>query len=306
MLPIFWKIADECLDRFDYEGAVQVYRNALREHANNTEILDALGDTLIQMGDVHQARQALSVSIKLAPDTGASKYMNMGQILEGQDSLKHYHKGIQLLRKETERTMDEEERKTITERIVSGLGAMAEIYLTDECYADNAEIECERLLKEALQIDPENTEALQLMASFKISQQNPEEALKYLTRSKDCWIDNEIENMPSYEFRIQNAKLHLELEQWEMASEILELLLDEFDENSELWYLTGFAYSFFEPESALECLTKAKELLTKENCTEATIWQQVDTALDRVKKVLGEGTEQQKSCDVENNNLMDL
>jgi len=63
---------------------------------------------------------------------------------------------------------------------------------------------------------------------------------------------------------------------------------------------------FFEPESALECLTKAKKLLSKENCTEASIWQQVDTALDRVKQVLGDSTEQQNNNDLEkNNNKMD-
>jgi len=284
----FWKEAEDRLSQFDYEGAVEIYRNALKQHANDPEILDALGETLLQMGDYEQARNTLYISIKLAPEVGPSKYMNMGQILEGKESLAHYQKGLEMLTREKDNAQDEEERQCIVERIVSGLSAMVEIYMTDECFDENAESECQRLLTEALRLDPTNTEALQLMASFKISQQNTEEALKYLLMSKDTWINNDVEEMPSYEFRTQCAKLCLELEQWETASDILDLLLEEYDGNAEIWYLSGFAYSFYDAEAALDCLTKSRQLLVNQNCQNPQILEQVDTCLRKVNQLLAE------------------
>jgi len=293
----FWKQAEDCLEQFDYEGAVQVYRNALRQHANDPVILDALGDTLLQMGEVNQARQTLSISIKLAPEVGAAKYMNMGQILYGKESLRHYEKGLELLMRDKDNSKDEEERQSIVEQIVSGLGAMVEIYMTDECFDDNAEPECDRLLSEALRLDPSNPEPLQLMASFKISQQNPEEALKYLILSKDTWINRDVENMPSYEFRIQTAKLFIELQQMEPASEVLDLLLEEYDDNAEIWYLAGYAYSFYDPEAALDCLTRARKKLVKQNCADPQIFEQVDTCLHKVNQMLAPETQNPQEID---------
>ena len=52
---------------------------------------------------------------------------------------------------------------------------------------DNAESECQNILNEALKVDPNNAETLQVMASFKISQQKPDEALQWLTRSYETW-----------------------------------------------------------------------------------------------------------------------
>lgn len=42
-------------------------------------------------------------------------------------------------------------------------------------------------MNEALKVDPNNAETLQLMASFKISQQKPDEALQWLIRSYETW-----------------------------------------------------------------------------------------------------------------------
>jgi len=295
MLEPFWKEAEDCLEEFNYEGAAEIYRTALKHHANDPAILDALGDTLFQMGDFEQARKTLSISIKLAPEIGASKYMNMGQILEGKEALAHYQKGLQLLMEEKQSAQDEEEIQALVERIVSGLGAMVEIYMTDECFDEQAEPECQRLLSEALLLDPNNTEALQLMASFKISQQNPEEALKYLLLSRDTWINKEGEDMPSYEFRTQCAKYFIELQQWETAGDILDSLLEEFDQNAEVWYLAGFAYSFCDAETALDCLTKARQLLVKENCENPQIFEQVDSCLQKVNQLLAEKNEDPSS-----------
>jgi Tetratricopeptide repeat len=52
-----------------------------------------------------------------------------------------------------------------------------------------AESNCEELLKAALQVDPENTEALQTLASVRMSQQRPDEAKEILQKAWSSWKD---------------------------------------------------------------------------------------------------------------------
>ena len=52
-----------------------------------------------------------------------------------------------------------------------------------------AESNCEELLKSALQVDPENTEALQTLASVRMSQQRPDEAKEILEKAWHSWKD---------------------------------------------------------------------------------------------------------------------
>eukprot|EP00538_Stauroneis_constricta_P002317 CAMPEP_0119552522 /NCGR_PEP_ID=MMETSP1352-20130426/5481_1 /TAXON_ID=265584 /ORGANISM="Stauroneis constricta, Strain CCMP1120" /LENGTH=485 /DNA_ID=CAMNT_0007598765 /DNA_START=14 /DNA_END=1471 /DNA_ORIENTATION=+ len=122
----------------------------------------------------------------------------------------------------------------------------AELYLTDLCFADQAEQHCESLLQRALEIKDDTTnqpflDALQTMASLRLSQQGKQhEAVGYmlqafqgmqkgcdalaslvgLTTSKQKSDDDEealelkeveaASNLPEFEFRCQSAKLLLE------------------------------------------------------------------------------------------------
>ena len=52
-----------------------------------------------------------------------------------------------------------------------------------------AENTCERLMNLALEIDENNFEALQTLASFRLSQQKPDEAREFLERAWSGWKD---------------------------------------------------------------------------------------------------------------------
>jgi cytochrome c-type biogenesis protein CcmH/NrfG len=52
-----------------------------------------------------------------------------------------------------------------------------------------AEQTCEDLLTKAQQVDPGNTEALQALASVRMSQQRPDDAKQCLERSWATWKD---------------------------------------------------------------------------------------------------------------------
>jgi cytochrome c-type biogenesis protein CcmH/NrfG len=52
-----------------------------------------------------------------------------------------------------------------------------------------AEQNCDSLLNLAMQVDPENVEALQSLASVRMSQQRPDEARTYVLQAWALWKD---------------------------------------------------------------------------------------------------------------------
>eukprot|EP00029_Vermamoeba_vermiformis_P009977 TRINITY_DN5148_c0_g1_i2.p1 TRINITY_DN5148_c0_g1~~TRINITY_DN5148_c0_g1_i2.p1 ORF type:complete len:377 (-),score=87.89 TRINITY_DN5148_c0_g1_i2:16-1050(-) len=303
----------EQLSRFDYQEAEKYARLALQKDNKNTEAMDLLGEILMGKGDFDRAKEIFMKSIQLNPNSGHSKYSNMGQLEQGIIAVKYYRQAVAVLLDEKaaiEQGRAQGNIKEIDSSIASALCSIAEIYMTDSCEDDNAESECQNILNEALKVDPNNAETLQLMASFKISQQKPDEALQWLTRSYETWKgliekaneadigepneDREAElasimdGIPIYEFRIATAKLFLELNKPETAAEILKILSLEQDDVAEVWYLLGFAYSN-NPDLAanvLHCCLTARDILVKTECDVPQIYEQVDTLIAKAKTEL--------------------
>jgi hypothetical protein len=68
----------------------------------------------------------------------------------------------------------------------------------------------------------------------------------------------ETEKKPMLSFRVTTAKLFIELASYENSVKVLEGLLDEMDEEVEIWYLLGLSHFFLKQASlAHECLGKA-------------------------------------------------
>lgn len=142
----------------------------------------------------------------------------------------------------------------------------------------DAEQSCGTALDEALIVDANNWEVLQVLGSYRISQQNNADALIQLTRSFELWAElepNDIDR-PSYDHRLACAKMLVELDAFETAAEVLETLLEDNDEDPEIWYLTAYCYSHTDVHSAPDYLDQASILLAKQKITEPTILKQVD------------------------------
>ena len=68
----------------------------------------------------------------MQPSVGHNKYLQLAQLLEGKESLAMYESALSLI-------------PTADSVLISFIFcSMAEIYLTDLCFEDNAEVECER------------------------------------------------------------------------------------------------------------------------------------------------------------------
>lgn len=103
----------------------------------------------------------------------------------------------------------------------------------------DAEERCEKYVTEALLVVPTSAEALQTLASVRISQQRGEDAIAALKRSFAVWKDSE-DSVPTFASRINLSKLLIETGEYETALEVLERLQLEDDQLPDLWYLGGW------------------------------------------------------------------
>lgn len=72
------------------------------------------------------------------------------------------------------------------------------------------------------------------------------------------------ESMPSLEFRTATGKMLIEVERYEQACDVLEGVMQEDDENAELWFLVGTCYRAMDDlPNALEFFEKCQTMLTK-------------------------------------------
>lgn len=134
-----------------------------------------------------------------------------------------------------------------------------------------------------MQVDPENTEALQSLASVRMSQQRPEEAKGILEKAWSTWQDLEAggfqrsspsrslsdltfvddPRLPPIASRLNLTKLLLELSLFTPALMVLQGIMASDDEEVEAWYLEGWCF-FLMSEQAREHGGKLDELTWEE------------------------------------------
>ena len=223
--------------------------------------LNLLGLLHVENGDVEEARNFFEQAIKLDEDGtadekvggGPEKFLFLAELSEegGQDTVEWFERGAAALRKQIQnlagisnRTEEQEAAYQEKQLKLGGvLCAVAEVYMTDLSWEDDAEARCETLITEAMMIAPNSPETLQTVANVRISQERTDEARTALKHSMDLWKDLEPEDpaIPAFPTRIALVRLLLETELMEDALMVLERLVMDDDESVEAWYLGGWA-----------------------------------------------------------------
>ncbi|XP_076869259.1 uncharacterized protein LOC143519561 isoform X2 [Brachyhypopomus gauderio] len=264
--------AEECMDNFDFSMARLFCQRALDIEPNNLTILDMLGNICAELGDIEKAKEVFLKAVDLSPDAGHSKYMYLGQIHTGTEAVQFFSRGVEVMLSAMDTQTQEacgtgagaspSEPAVTAKDVSAAFCSIAEIFFTDLCMMDGAAEKCREAVERALHYHQNNPDALQLMASYLFSLDNTEEGRDYLRRSVSSWLpslqkeegatasaeelDQEDEeaqnNIPPYESRITTAKLLIEAEEFEMATEVLEGLLEEDDEVVQVWYLLGWLF----------------------------------------------------------------
>ncbi|KAJ5333245.1 uncharacterized protein N7506_007028 [Penicillium brevicompactum] len=212
----------------------------------------------VELGDIDTARTYFLQAVQLDQDGsipeseggGAEKFLWLAQLSEagGKDSVLWFEMGVTSLRQalqglegktSPEAIADIAQKKT---KLSNALCAVAETYMTDLSWEEDAEARCEALITEAITVTPEAPEVLQTLASIRISQLRTEDAQAALVRSMGIWKDltpGDV-NVPDFAIRISLARLLMEVTLEFEALEVLERLILEDDQSVEAWYLGGW------------------------------------------------------------------
>ncbi|XP_053322927.1 uncharacterized protein LOC128497074 [Spea bombifrons] len=306
---------EECLDNFNYEMAQLFCQRALDMDPTNLEILDMMGNICMELGNAEKAKQVFLKAVELSPDKGHAKYMYLGQIHCKEEALQYFSKGLEVMISAYQSQPQpfgaasrSGEMEVTTKDISAAFCSVAEIYFTDLCMEETAGDRCKEAIQKALEYEPNNAEALQLMASYLYSMEQIQEGKEYLLKSLAQWLPSmqkaeeglseDARNMelletliPPYESRITTAKLLTEAEEYELATEILEGLLDEDDEVIQVWYLLGWVCYLQTKasdedndfkDSARTYLRRAKKLYNKLKCDDSELLGHIEQILSEL------------------------
>ncbi|KAL2430507.1 putative assembly chaperone of rpl4 [Exophiala dermatitidis] len=236
----------------------------------------------LALGDVDAARRSFTRVTQLDPDgalVSAEPWLELAQLCEdgGHESIAHFEKATEVLRNEIEVLEDDEAKaldqtaKVLDEKrakLANALCAMAEVYMTDLSWEEDAEQRCEAFVTEAVAVCPERLSAgvLQTLASVRISQTRVDDARQALSRSMDIWKDapqevDDDERRPDFATRVSLSRLLMEVEQEPEAFAVIEGLIRQDDESVESWYLGGWCQVLIsqKPETTPEEVAKSQE-----------------------------------------------
>lgn len=255
------------ISEFQVDLAIQELTIATQVYPEETQLLDLLGQAYLESGDASKALEAFATSVKKAPDSHFMKWMYLGQLQEGLDSINCFQKGVEIMsrmREQCAKLGDQKEAVELGRQMSTAMCSMAEIYVTDCCDEPNAESETERLLKAAAEADPENPEAYQALGNLRLVQGRKEEAGVCLGKCLKLMEDEAVLENMSYAFKGLVAKMCVELQHWSEGSDLLETMLQEDDCFAETWYLAGSCYYHLKDyTSSVTYLNRALELLAR-------------------------------------------
>jgi Tfp pilus assembly protein PilF len=149
-------------DSFQPELASRFFERALELEPENVDVMDEYADMLLGVGNVAKASKLLRKSISLAPDAGYSKFMNLGQVMEGRDAVQCFEQGVVNMQRVLQTLQDAKEQATLRREMSNGFLSIAELWMTDLCFEANAEQSCESAVQRAIAADATNPDALQV------------------------------------------------------------------------------------------------------------------------------------------------
>ncbi|ORC92053.1 TPR domain protein [Trypanosoma theileri] len=233
-------LAQNAVDVGNIAAAQEFYEVALTRSPNNIEVLEAYAELMIHyVQDIPRAKQMLQHAIAVDPQHGHVKYLNLAQLCDANESLACYQRALEVLQAELQACGSRPRRRAALRSTLATVHcAVAELYLTDLCEADGAEGLCAAALDAAVAANPQCVEAHQLLGSMRLSQGRPEEARQHLRRAVDLTHHLSEREQPTYESKVELARLLMQVAPDEAHKFLLEIL-QLGDNNPYIWFLLG-------------------------------------------------------------------
>ena len=301
-------------EMMNFPEAIALYKAVIEDSPDDVAVIDALGELLLEVGDVDNAAQLFHRSIQLAPQANPGKYMYMGQIREGLEAVELFERGIALMEREYEALLasstggaaggapsasaaaaatggDDLQAELADQRsgLCSSYCSIAEVLLLDAADSEQIHARCQAALASAQKWDESSPEPQQGIANLHLGRGEVDASLAALQLSMrlcEALAEDPV-RCPSFGFRMGNAKLLLELGRWAEAVAAFEALMREENEDVELWYMLALSQGLGgDAAAAGECLQQALALLNKygdDADTSGQLRGQVLAALDELE-----------------------
>jgi tetratricopeptide (TPR) repeat protein len=166
----------KALSKLQPELAASFFERALSLEPDNTDIMDGYADILLQIGRMDEALHLLRRSTSLAPQDNCFKWFFLAQLLNGRDALVAYTAGIRYINELLSSTHDKSHVDSMKKQLAKAHVSIAELYLTDLCFEENAESLSENAVSNAFSVIPDLIDAKQTLASIRLSQNRPKDA----------------------------------------------------------------------------------------------------------------------------------
>lgn len=280
-------LAQSAVDAGNVKAACEFYEVALAQSPNNDEVLEAYAEVMIHYAqDTPRAQQMLRHAIDINPNQGYVKYLNLAQLCEAEEALRCYEKAYEIASLMLHGCRKKKMKKTLQETMATMCCAVAELYLTDLCFAENAEQRCEQAVNRALELNSDIVEPHQLQASLRLSQCRLDEALQSLRRAVDATHRLGEEHQPTYESKIELGRLLMQVNPAEAFQFLLEVL-QYGDNNPYVWFLLGeSARMRGRYTDAARLLRRARVMLVVSG-GDATALSEVDAAISVLVQEMG-------------------
>ncbi|KAI1826482.1 hypothetical protein F4861DRAFT_85118 [Xylaria intraflava] len=263
------KAAEFNLQEGNIQDAATLAEKALEgsspESDDALSALNLLGQINLELGDLDTARAYLLRAVAIDEDGakdesvggGPDKFLSLAQLSEegGHDSVKWFEKGAAALKRQLQTLESSQQGKgkrnneqaaaleELRRKLAMTLCSVAEVYMTDLSWEEDAEQRCESLTTEATMVAPDFAETWQTLANVRISQSRFGDAKAALSRSLELWKDlpPEDPSVPDFPSQVGLSRLLMEVEMEQEAIEVLERLVGEDDQSVEVWYLGGWS-----------------------------------------------------------------
>lgn len=169
--------------------------------------------------------------------------MECGQLNQGEHAYRYYEVAVEIL----DRLLSENECEDTRKALSSLYCTMAELYCTDLCDHDDADVACKQLLGLSMETYPRNPEVYIGMANLSLITGDRVTAMSSL-ESFVALVNDNVD--VAYEIRMEAVKMFFEIGRPMDAAELAESLLEENDESAEIWGLAAMCYASFEPETS--------------------------------------------------------
>lgn len=319
------EIGKQFFEQGQLSAAHKHFIASLKKKAN-PNVMFRTASCLLELARPQEAKQYLKQSCELAPDSQPEKWLTLGELEEGKDSLCCLEKAVELLERELASepvAMDEDmeggasentnnARKFTSRKLSNAYVCISELFTTDLCDEPNAEERVVASIEKALELDPSNPEAVQAKASYHLIKGEFEDATREIKRSLDMWLPafersvegglEDADEVPPFNVRLSAVKLLLDLELFTEATTILDGLVLEDENCVDVWYLLGWT-NFLRMDHYLPTakfyLKKASKVGSAYGCDDEGMMNHIEELLEDLKEIQSEDEDDEDSWSTE-------